>query len=67
MNGEFTVINGSSNPNELGLDELDVIFTDFEQAKERLTEIESSTPNAKGKFKIVCRKVTDWCETLMKG
>lgn len=67
MKMEYTIVKNSSHPNDIGMDEIDVIFTDFEQAKEHLTEIESSTPNADEKFKIVCRQVMDWCEILMKG
>lgn len=66
MKSEFTIIKNSSDQQDIGFDELDVIFTDFEQAKERLNEIESSTSNAEGKFKIVCRQVTDWCEVAMR-
>lgn len=65
MKIEYTIVNGSSNPNDFKLDELDVIWETYSElnlAQERLKELEEGCPSSKGNFKIFCRQVSEWCE-----
>lgn len=67
MKMEYTIVSGSSNPNDFKLNELDVIwetYSELELAQDRLRELEGNCPSSKGSFKIFCRQVTDWCEVV---